>query len=128
MPGPARTLFPMLSVDDLDRSLAFYRELLGGEECFRYPDERPVFLTLRFGDAELGLGRLSDEPALHGEPLRPAQGHRVELCVYVDDVDATVARMREAGVPVLREPLDVPWGERIAYVRDPDGNLVMLTR
>ncbi len=128
MPAPASKLFPMLSVADLERTLAFYRGLLGGEETYRYPDERPVFVVLRFGSSEVGLGQLSDAPALHGIPLRPAQGHRIELCVYTDDVDATVARMRAAEVPVVLEPTDVPWGERVAYVTDPDGNLVMLTR
>jgi lactoylglutathione lyase len=51
----------------------------------------------------------------------------MELCVYVEDVDEMVTAARAAGVPVLLEPVDQPWGERIAYVEDPDGNLVMLT-
>jgi lactoylglutathione lyase len=128
MPGPARKLFPMLSTLDLDRALDFYGGLLGGVETYRIPDEQPVFVVLRLGDSEIGLGRITGAPALHGQPQRPAQGHRIELCVYVDDVDATVARMRTAGVRVLVEPVDQPWGERIAYVVDPDDNLVMLTR
>ncbi len=32
------------------------------------------------------------------------------------------------GCPILVEPTDQPWGERVAYVSEPDGNLVMLTR
>ncbi|WP_235217120.1 glyoxalase/bleomycin resistance/dioxygenase family protein [Archangium violaceum] len=31
-------------------------------------------------------------------------------------------------MPILLEPMEQPWGERVAYVSDPDGNLVMLTR
>jgi lactoylglutathione lyase len=46
----------------------------------------------------------------------------------VDDVDAMVERLRAAAVPVVLEPVDQPWGERVAYVSDPDENLVMLTR
>lgn len=34
--------------------------------------------------------------------------------------------MRAARVEVVVAPADMPWGERIAYVEDPDGNLVML--
>lgn len=64
---------------------------------------------------------------LHGKPLRPVSGHRFELCVYTDDVDAAVAELRDAGVPVLAEPADQPWEERLAYVEDPDGNPVMIT-
>jgi lactoylglutathione lyase len=114
-------LFPMLSAEDFDASLRFYRDLLGGVEHYRFPEDDPSFVTLRFGDSELGIGAMGGAP-IHGRPQRPATGHRVELCLYVDDVDATA---RAAPVVVV-EPVDQPWGERIAYLEDPDGNLVML--
>ena len=38
----------------------------------------------------------------------------------------TVASLRQAGVVVLRDPADMPWGERLGYVADPDGNPVAL--
>ena len=116
----------MLSVADLPASIAFYRDLLGGAEVYRFPEDEPSFVTLRLGESEIGIGALSDAP-LHGRAQRPATGHRVELCVYVEDVDESIAAARAARVEVVREPADQPWGERIAYVADPDGNLVMLT-
>jgi lactoylglutathione lyase len=119
-------MFPMLSAVDVAASIAFYRDLLGGTEEYRFPDDDPVFVTLRLGESEIGIGGLSDAP-LHGQPQRPAGGHRIELCVYVDDVDGAVEAARAAGAPVLLEPTDQPWGERVAYIADPDGNLVMLT-
>jgi lactoylglutathione lyase len=122
----ARRLFPMLSVADLAASIAFYRDLLGGAEVYRFPEDEPVFMTFRLGESEIGIGALSEAP-LHGRSQRPATGHRVELCVYVEDVDEAVAAARAARVEVVLEPADQPWGERIAYVVDPDGNLVMLT-
>lgn len=119
----------MLSTEDLDRSVGFYRDLLGGVETYRFPEgDRPVFLSLKLGASDIGLGAITGDAPLHGRPQRPAQGHRIELCVYVDDVDATVERLRSAGVPIVVEPRDQPWGERVAYVSDPDGNLLMLTR
>lgn len=122
-------MFPMLSTESLERAIGFYGALLGGVETFRFPDAGPAaFVALRLGESEIGLGALGAGPALHGQPQRPATGHRIELCVYVDDVDATVERLRAAGAPVVLEPADQPWGERVAYVADPDGNLVMLTR
>ena len=39
-----------------------------------------------------------------------------------------VERARSAEVPVLLPPTAQPWGERIAYLEDPDGNLVMLAQ
>ena len=125
----ASKLFPMLSCGDLTRSLAFYGELLGGVETYRFPEEgEPAFIALTVGESsEIGLGGIAAEP-LHGRQQRPASGHRVELCVYVDDVDDVFARARASGFEAVAEPADMPWGERIAWIADPDGNLVMLTR
>jgi lactoylglutathione lyase len=91
-------------------------------------DGEPAFVALTFGQgSEIGLGGIAAEP-LHGRPQRPAAGHRVELCVYVEDVDATFAAAGLAGFETVTPPADMPWGERVAWLADPDGNLVMLTR
>jgi predicted enzyme related to lactoylglutathione lyase len=58
--------------------------------------------------------------------VKPGPGPRHELFAYVVDVDATVAGLREAGTTIVREPVDMFWGERLAYVADPEGNLVVL--
>jgi lactoylglutathione lyase len=44
------------------------------------------------------------------------------------DVDGVFARAREEGYEAVSDPADMPWGERVAWIADPDGNLVMLTR
>ena len=125
----ASKLFPMLSCGDLERSLAFYGDLLGGVETYRFPEQgEPAFIALTVGESsEIGLGGIAAEP-LHGRPQRPASGHRVELCVYVDDVDGVFARAGAEGFEPVADPADMPWGERVAWLADPDGNLVMLTR
>ena len=51
---------------------------------------------------------------------------RFEMFVYVDEVDQKVEELRAFGTTVLRVPADMPWGERVAYVSDPDGNPVAL--
>jgi uncharacterized glyoxalase superfamily protein PhnB len=51
---------------------------------------------------------------------------RFEMFVYVDDVDEVVAQLRGVDGRVLKEPQDMFWGERVAYVADPDGNPVAL--
>ena len=86
----------MLSAEDFAASRRFYGDLLGGVEAYRFPEDEPVFVTLRFGESELGLGGLGGDP-IHGQPQRPATGHRIELCLYVDDVDTTTAAARDAG-------------------------------
>ena len=58
--------------------------------------------------------------------LTIGDGPRFEMFVYTDDVDRLVADLRAEGVTVLRDPADMPWGERIATIADPDGNPVAL--
>ena len=48
------------------------------------------------------------------------------MWVYADDCDAAVELLRAAGVRVIAEPEDQPWGERVARVQDPDGNEVII--
>ncbi|MEC0231085.1 VOC family protein [Paenibacillus alba] len=47
-----------------------------------------------------------------------------DLSIEVDDVDAALTRMREAGIPILYGPVNEPWGVRRFYVRDPFGKLI----
>lgn len=125
MPNATRVM-AMLSVADLPRSMQFYRDILGGVPAYQFPPEgEPAFVTLAFGQTELGIGQLTSEP-LHGEPQRPATGHRIELCINVPDTDEAVAALAAAGIRVVMPATDFPWGERAAYLEDPDGNLVML--
>ncbi len=80
-------------------------------------------MALRLDDGKIGLSS-AEFPAIHGKPQRPVTGRPFELCLEVPDVDAFVLRLREARVTVLAEPADQVWGERVAYVEDPDGNPV----
>lgn len=111
--------FPILSVADLARALAFYRDLLGGTVDYAFPEDEPQFVTLRLGDSTLGLG------ATTGGVDGPA-GAGYTLCAYVPDCDAAVEAIRAAGYAVREDPSDQPWGERIARVGDPDGYEILL--
>jgi catechol 2,3-dioxygenase-like lactoylglutathione lyase family enzyme len=51
---------------------------------------------------------------------------RFGFWVYVDDVDIAFERLRASGAPVVADPEDQPWGERVARIRDPGGHLVYL--
>jgi lactoylglutathione lyase len=110
-----RGLFPIVVTADLQRSLGFYRDLLGFELTYSFPSEQEaVFATLDVEGGKLGLGQ-SEEPV----DSAPAS-----IWLYTDDVDAAVADLRAAGVPVVAEPADQPWGERVGSVADPDGYVV----
>jgi len=50
------------------------------------------------------------------------------ISVEVDDVDARLAQVEALGGQAPGAANDMPWGQRVAHVEDPDGNVVNLTR
>jgi lactoylglutathione lyase len=117
--------FPVIYAKDVLGVAAFYQRL-GFQEHFRLPAEDGTvgFIGLRRAGAELAVTTEESPRVLAG--IEPGPGPRHELFVYVDDVDATMDELREAGAAVLREPVDMPWGERVGFVQDPEGNVVSL--
>ncbi|WP_305785475.1 GrpB family protein [Symbioplanes lichenis] len=109
---------------DIDAGLRFYRDLLGFTETFRTPaDGRPEHVEFRLGGFTLALGTVEAARRVHEVDATPGAPGMV-IVVWTGDVDAAVAALRAAGVPVLKEPHDAGNGNRNALVRDPDGNLV----
>ena len=112
--------FPVVYATDVEASAQFY-ERLGFERVFQMPPEGDAgYVTMRRGDSDLGVVDVAWPSDQFG--IEMGTGPRFELFVYVDDVDATIAGFED----VLREAQDMPWGERVGYVRDPDGNPVAL--
>jgi predicted enzyme related to lactoylglutathione lyase len=115
------TLRPIIVTPDLDRLCAFYAGLLGATETMRYPDDGPTFYVgLRVGDSELGLS--SDGS------VRPGDPGRILLSIEVPDVDALLPRVAGLGGEAPSPSHDMPWGQRVAHIKDPDGNVVNLTQ
>ena len=79
----------------------------------------PVFVTIGIGEDDLGIAGAEDAPEGTG-------GQRFEMWIYAEDCDAAIERLRAAGVAVVVEPADQPWGERMAHVLHPHGNEVMI--
>lgn len=122
-----RLLHTMLRVGHLERSLAFYTQVLGMKLLRKkdYPEGR---FTLAF----VGYGPEETHPALeltwnwdtdHYE-LGTGYGH---VAIGVADIRATVEAIRQAGGKVVREPGPMKHGTSvIAFVEDPDGYRVEL--
>ena len=111
---------PVLVSRDLERLAGFYRSLLDAVETERVPAEGPTFFVgLRIGDSDLGV--VSDGNAPDGP-------QRMLLSVDVPDVDALLPRVGDLGGQVEGPANDMPWGQRVAHVQDPDGNAVNLTQ
>ncbi|WP_330300730.1 VOC family protein [Streptomyces sp. NBC_00503] len=115
------TIQPVIITADQDVLLGFYTKLFGAEEIFRVPEEGPAFYVgLRIGDSDLGVVAKTDP----GSGAAP----RVLLSIGVDDVEETLARVEALGGSVRSGPNDMPWGQRVAHIQDPDGNPVNLTQ
>jgi len=117
--------FPVAYASDVEAVAAFW-ELLGFRRHVQLPPEgEPGYIGLsRNGTGELAVTHEAWAVDRYG--LLPGSGPRFEMYVYVDDLDATVGRLIEANVKVLRDAEDMPWDERIATVADPEGNPVAL--
>ncbi|WP_326554028.1 VOC family protein [Micromonospora sp. NBC_01813] len=111
---------PIISTPDLPRLQKFYETLLCAEQVLRQPADGPAFYVgLRHGESEFGI--VNEERADLSAPAR------VLLSIDVDDVDALLGQVEAAGGTVLAPPNDMPWGQRVAHLADPDGNLINLT-
>jgi lactoylglutathione lyase len=116
--------FPVVYASDVERSARFY-ERLGFEVHVRLPPQGDAgYVGLRRGSYELAVTTIGSPEQLIG--VRVGSGPRFEMFVYVDNVDETLAAFRDGDVQVLKAPEDMFWGERVAWIADPDGNPVAL--
>jgi catechol 2,3-dioxygenase-like lactoylglutathione lyase family enzyme len=123
-------LTPELDVSDLDRSLAFYVDVIGFTVMFDRPEERFAFLTLE------GVDLMLEEAAGPGRrfrtaPLEQPYGRGVNFKIEVTDIDHLHGRVQASGSAIVI-PLEERWyrqnelenGHKQFVVADPDGYLL----
>ncbi|MGW4029642.1 VOC family protein [Streptomyces sp. NPDC004838] len=121
-----------ITVNDVDESLAFYRDALG-------LDVRNDVASGGFRWVTLGSTTQPDLEIVLSEPhagRSQADGDALQelltkgvlpMTVFsTDDLDAAFERVRASGAEVLQEPVDQPWGPRDSAFRDPSGNMVRI--
>jgi catechol 2,3-dioxygenase-like lactoylglutathione lyase family enzyme len=116
-------------VDDPDRALDFYRDVLGLE--LRNDVAREQFRWITVGAAEQPEVGIVLTNYLNGSPADNdklagliAKGALNGVHFHSDDLDASFEKLRASGAEVVQEPTDQPWGTRDFAVRDPSGNLI----
>ncbi|MER6436235.1 MULTISPECIES: VOC family protein [unclassified Streptomyces] len=121
-----------IAVDDHDKALAFYRDVLGlevrndvGFEGMRWvtlssPLQPDVEIVLEPPDASPDASPADKQAMI--ELL--AKGILRGVIFSTTDCDALYERVRSSGAEVLQEPTDQPWGARDCAFRDPAGNLL----
>ena len=117
-----------MTAADLDRTIHFYCGLLGLRLALR---KRQASGELAFLDAGGGMLEIfaPDEPVAPARDVPAGEAGVRHLTFAVTDVDAMIASLEAAGVPVVERPRDAHNREmirRVAFVRDPDGILIEL--
>ncbi len=104
-----------LFVEDLDTVTVFYRDVLDLELV--YQDD--VSSVLDLGGTLINLLAVGAAPGLVAPAKAVPVGAAAQmmLSLFVEDVDAVCANLRERGVALLNGPLDRPWGKRTAAFR-----------
>ena len=122
-----RFLHTMLRVGNLDRSIAFYTEILGMDLLRRtdYPSGKFTLAFLGYGPEESHtVLELTHNWETESYELGDAYGH---IALGVEDIYATCDALRKAGANIVREPGPMKHGTTvIAFIEDPDGYKVEL--
>jgi len=119
--------YVILVVVDLDRAVRFYADALG----LPLDHRSGPYAQFATGATRVALYEREAMAATLGvDALRPPapDAPGFELGFKVDDVDAAYEELVAAGAEPATPPRDRPWGQRTAYVRDPDGHLIELAQ
>ncbi|GLF84293.1 VOC family protein [Bacillus safensis] len=114
--------YTILYVNDVEASIHFYQQVLG------FPIKLRVESYVEFdtGDVTLSINSRQDVKEALGLPVPDANqaSQTFEIGFVVDDVEQTIASMKEKGISIIKEPAKKPWGQTVAYVSDPDGHFI----
>jgi uncharacterized glyoxalase superfamily protein PhnB len=112
------TITPYLVVHEAPQLIDFVKQAFGAEELLRAGpgSQGGLHAEVRIGDSKLMIGGGGPGLPWHGTPLPTA------LHLYVKDADAVYQRALEAGATSVEKPIDQPYGDREAGVKDAFGN------
>ena len=113
-----RTLSAALTVKDLEKSLAWYRDVVGFTVDERYEREgRLLAVSLKAGDVRIVIGQ--DDGAKGWDRVK-GEGFSLQITT-AQSVDDVAGQLEARGARLVSEPADMPWGVRMFRVEDPDG-------
>src|SRR4029077_8859100 len=114
----ARTLQASLTVKDLQKSLAWYQDVVGFTVDQKHEREGKLrAVSLKAGDVRLLIGQ--DDGAKGWDRVK-GEGFSLQLTTD-QNVDEIANRIKKLGGSLDSEPADMPWGARMFRLRDPDG-------
>ena len=110
---------PSFTANDLQRSIAFYRDVLGFLVGDEWRGENGVLqgCEMRAGSVVFVLNQ---DDFAKGRDRKKGLGTRLHVSTS-QDVDRVAAEIKARGGSLDQEPADMPWGERVFMITDPDG-------
>ena len=109
---------PSFTVNDLQKSMAFYTDVLGFSVDERWErDGKLMGVSLQAGDVTWMIGQ---DDWQKGRDRKKGEGFRL-YCTTKQNVDALAAKIKAKGGKLDSEPADQPWGSRDFSLTDPDG-------
>ncbi|HET8713170.1 MAG TPA: VOC family protein [Gemmatimonadales bacterium] len=113
-----RDVSPSFTATDLQRSIAFYRDVLG----FVVGDEWRENGVLQGCEMRAGavLFMLMQDDFAKGRDRQKGIGTRLHVST-AQDIDRLAAEIKARGGTLDQEPADMPWGQRVFMITDPDG-------
>ena len=120
-----RSVAPSFTVNDLDRSLAFYRDVLGLPVKDRWEHEGKLMgVEMGAGDVTFMLGQ---DDWKKGRDRVKGEGFRL-YCDTSQDIDRLAEQIKARGGTLAQEPRDESWGARMITLDDPDGFKITVFR
>lgn len=113
-----RSMAASFTVRDLDKSVAWYRDVLGFIVGQRWEDAGHLHgIQMKAGSCDI---MLNQDDFAKGRDRTKGDGFRLWVAT-VQDITALAARIKERGWSLEREPAETPWGDWAFAVTDPDG-------
>ena len=114
----ARTLSPSFTVKDLEKSLAWYRDVVGFTVDQKHErDGKLMAVSLKAGDVRILIGQ--DDGGKGWDRVK-GEGFSLQITT-AQNIDEVAQRIKQRGGKLATEPTDMPWGARVFRLQDPDG-------
>ena len=124
IPDRYRRVTPCLTVQGGGKALEFYAAVFGATVRMRAPGPGGTILhaEIQIGDSVVMVEDENPQRGTKAPPPSGLAGFPAYLFIYVEDVDAVIARAAELGATVQRPAQDQFYGDRDGYIIDPFGH------
>jgi predicted enzyme related to lactoylglutathione lyase len=116
-----RQLRVVVTADDYDDALSFYRDVLGLPELGAFSGDHGRVTILDAGRATLELSDAAHADYIDAVEVGSRVAGHIRIALEIDDAEATTRALADAGARVLAEPRTTPWGSLNSRLEAPAG-------